>query len=334
MTKIKLSICIATYNRAEFIGETLDSIIPQLTDEIELLVVDGNSPDRTQSIVEQYSANCPQLRYVRLPTKGGVDQDYCKTVELAKGEYCWLFTDDDLLKENAVVRVIKTLDNNDLDLVIVNAEVRDVHLKELLEESRLTFKDDRSYDRNNFHNLLVDAGEYMSFIGCIVIKKSFWKHRDKATYFGTEFIHVGVICQSPLPKYAYIITETLVEIRYGNAQWKPRDFEIWMFKWPRLIWSFDGFDEKTKLAVVKAEPWRGFGALIGFRFKGSYTSSHYHEFLSDKNISIFAKFMSIIIAMMPVRVAFLLYVCGIALRRREIDKFILYDYNSALGLSK
>jgi abequosyltransferase len=334
MSKIKLSICIATYNRADFIGETLESIIPQLTDEIELLVVDGNSPDRTQSIVEQYSANCPQLRYVRLPAKGGVDQDYCKTVELAKGEYCWLFTDDDLLKENAVDRVIISLNNNDPDLVIVNAEVRDAHLKELLEGSRLAFNDDRIYDTNNFEDLLVDAGNYMSFIGCIVIKKSFWEPRDKVSYFGTEFIHIGVICQSPLPKHACIIAEPLIEIRYGNAQWKPRDFEIWMFNWPRLIWSFDGLDEKTKLAVVKAEPWRGFRDLISFRLKGSYTSSHYHEFLANKNMSIFAKLMTTIIAIIPVRTAFLLYVCWMTLRRREIDKFTLYDYNSVLGLSK
>ncbi len=334
MKKIKLSICIATYNRADFIGETLDSIIPQLTDEIELLVVDGNSPDRTQSIVEQYSANCPQLRYVRLPVKGGVDQDYCKTVELAKGEYCWLFTDDDLLKENAIDRVIKTLDNKDIDLVVVNAEVWDVHLKLLLEDSRLPFKEDRNYKNTTFANLLIDAANYMSFIGCIVIKKSFWDPRDKETYFGTEFIHIGVICQSPLPKSAYVIIESLVKIRYGNAQWKPRDFEIWMFKWPRLIWSFDLLDDQTKSTVVKSEPWRSFGTLIVFRAKGSYTLSHYHEFLTDKNISFIAKIISMIIAIIPVRLAFLIHVFWVTLRRTEIDKSIVYDRNSVIGLSK
>lgn len=334
MTKIKLSICIATYNRADFIGETLESIIPQLTDEIELLVVDGNSPDRTQSVVEQYSANCPQLRYVRLATKGGVDQDYCKTVELAKGEYCWLFTDDDLLKEKAINRVIKTLDNNDFDLVVVNAELWDIHLKILLEKSRLSFDEDRNYDINTFENLIIDAASYMSFIGSIVIKKTFWDPRDKETYFGTEFIHIGVICQHPLPKSAYIITESLVKIRYGNAQWQPRDFEIWMFKWPRLIWSFDRLDEKTKSTVVKAEPWRSFGALIVFRIKGSYTLSHYHKFVATTNISFIAKIISRIIAIIPVHLALLIHICWVTLKRTEIDKFIVYDRNSALGLSK
>jgi len=116
-----LSICIATYNRAGFIGETLDSILHQLTDEVEIVVVDGASTDATPTVMERYAADCPGLRYVRLPAKGGVDQDYCKAVECARGEYCWLFPDDDLFKPGAVKRVLDELRNGPC-LVIVNAE--------------------------------------------------------------------------------------------------------------------------------------------------------------------------------------------------------------------
>ena len=37
----RLSICIATLNRAAFIGETLDTIVAQLREDTEVLVVDG-----------------------------------------------------------------------------------------------------------------------------------------------------------------------------------------------------------------------------------------------------------------------------------------------------
>ncbi len=103
MKSILLSICIATYNRADYIGQTLDSIIPQLDDDVELLVVDGASTDNTEAIVRKYTD--PRIRYVRLPVKGGVDQDYCKAVELARGEFCWFFTDDDILKPGAISAV-------------------------------------------------------------------------------------------------------------------------------------------------------------------------------------------------------------------------------------
>ena len=42
---IRLSICIATLNRAAFIGTMIDSILPQMTDAVELVVVDGEAPD-------------------------------------------------------------------------------------------------------------------------------------------------------------------------------------------------------------------------------------------------------------------------------------------------
>ena len=46
MTKeIQLSICIATHNRSSFLKEAITSFIPQLSDEIELIVVDGASTD-------------------------------------------------------------------------------------------------------------------------------------------------------------------------------------------------------------------------------------------------------------------------------------------------
>ena len=54
MTKPRLSVCVATYNRAEYIGETLESIIPQLTDEVEIVVVDGASTDGTSTVVKGY----------------------------------------------------------------------------------------------------------------------------------------------------------------------------------------------------------------------------------------------------------------------------------------
>ena len=77
-----LSICIATYNRAGYIGETLDSSIPQLDDDVELLVVDGASTDNTEDVVRQFAQRETRIRYVRLSTKGGVDEDYDKSIEL------------------------------------------------------------------------------------------------------------------------------------------------------------------------------------------------------------------------------------------------------------
>ena len=48
---IKLSICIATYNRGAFISETLDCILTQIEPGVEIVVVDGASADNTSDVM-------------------------------------------------------------------------------------------------------------------------------------------------------------------------------------------------------------------------------------------------------------------------------------------
>jgi predicted GTPase len=41
LSDIRLSVCIPTYNFGRFIGETIDSIVRQATEEVEIVVLDG-----------------------------------------------------------------------------------------------------------------------------------------------------------------------------------------------------------------------------------------------------------------------------------------------------
>lgn len=296
-----LSICIATYNRSEYIAETLDSIIPQLSDDVELLVVDGASTDATESVVSNYLNQEPRLRYIRLEAKGGVDQDYCKSVEFARGVYCWLFTDDDVLKLGAV-DAVKTAISEDHDLIVVNAEVRDRNLNKLLNPRQINMPYNQSYAPEDSEGLCNDALQYLSFIGSVVIRRNVWLSREKELYFGTEFVHVGVIFQKPLEKTALIIVDPYISIRYGNGQWKPRSFEIWMFKWPKLVWSFETISDTAKRKVTPREPWRKLSALLLLRGKGAYNIHHFCDFFSGLQLSKSWKMCAMIISRLPINI--------------------------------
>ena len=272
--KITLSICIATLNRGAFIGATLDSIISQASEEVEIVIVDGASTDNTEEIVKLYQKKFPQLRYVRLSAKGGVDQDYCRAVELAEGEYCWLFTDDDILKHGAIQAVMAAM-QHEYGLILVNAEVRDATLSRVLEDRCLHFTNNMTYQTRDFERFFVDVAEYLSFIGCVVIKRSLWSERDKEKYFGTVFVHAGVIFQKPLNDNIMVLVEPLISIRYGNALWSSKSFEISFFKWPDLIWSFPLFSESSKRQVCKREPWRSYKALLIYRARGVFSLKEY-----------------------------------------------------------
>ena len=62
---ILLSICIATYRRGPYIGATLDSILQQMPPGVELLVVDGASPDDTPQVMHRYLQKHPEIVYRR-----------------------------------------------------------------------------------------------------------------------------------------------------------------------------------------------------------------------------------------------------------------------------
>lgn len=296
MNKPLLSICIATYNRARYIGETLNSIIPQLDDDVELLVVDGASTDGTGDVVQKYDD--PGLRYIRLPVKGGVDQDYCRAVELARGQYCWLFTDDDLLRPGAVAAVKKAITAG-YGIVIVNAEIRNRTLDVILAQQRISMREDRFYSPEDTDRLFVDTLPCLSFIGALVIRRTIWMEREQSPYLGTEFVHIGVVFQRPLAGPVLVLAEPYVVIRYGNAQWRPRSFEVWMFKWPKLVWSFDHVSEQAKAQVSGREPWRDLTNLVFQRSVGAYTVESYRSHLSNIETGALWKVSAWLIAVFP-----------------------------------
>ena len=52
--KKKISIIVATYNAEQVFEDLVRSIIPQKTNDIEFIVIDGGSKDRTVDIIERY----------------------------------------------------------------------------------------------------------------------------------------------------------------------------------------------------------------------------------------------------------------------------------------
>jgi glycosyltransferase involved in cell wall biosynthesis len=318
---LKLSICIATFNRAKYIGETLDSILSQLVPGVELVVVDGASSDNTPEVMSEYISNYPEIRYYREQENSGIDCDFDKAVGYASGKYCWLMADDDLIQPGSVERVLSAI-NDDVDLVVVDAEVRNSDLSETLEASRLKLDSDLVYEKGDHEKFFVDVANHLSFIGCVIIRRDFWLSRNRTLYYGTVFIHIGVIFQMPPPELVRVISEPLVIIRYGNAMWTPRAFDIWMSKWPKLIWSFSDYSEKAKQSICNLGAKRIIKAVFQYRAKGAYSIAEFKKYYSEEK-NVWLKFILFIIAHFPARFANFLSVIYVLKNRSKI--LTIYD---------
>lgn len=327
-TVTKLSICIATFNRGEFIVQTLDSIVSQLTDSTELIIVDGASPDDTEAVMRSYCAVHPKVRYVREPVNSGVDRDYDKAVGYAVGEFCWLMTDDDLMVEGAVARVVAAL--GDVDLVVVNAEVRNKDLTSVLRPRQLAVAEDKRFDEPLGERFFAEAAGYLSFIGGVVVRRRWWLGRERAQYYGTLFVHIGVLFQAPAVSRVQVIADPLLSIRSGNAMWSARSFEIWMLKWPELIWSFDHFSTASRAAIYPRHPFRSIKRLIWFRAIGAYSLAEYRRFLLDSGTHL-SRLRASAIARVPAK--FANFCCSLyyVVRASKSANIELYDLSRSVN---
>ena len=272
----RLSICIATLNRVEFIGETLDSIIGQMNDDTELVIVDGASTDGTDRVVRQKFAGRGNCHYHRLEQKGGIDQDYDLAVTLASGEFVWLMTDDDIVHEGAIKLLLSCL-GEDVDLTLLNVEVATPDLKVTLVRQKMKIEADTRFTGDELPRVMESCGDLLSFIGCVVIRRSEWMTRDRCKYYGTEFVHVGVIFQRAFSRGILAIASPKIRIRYGNAMWFERGAMIWLFKWPGLVWSFDDLPERSRRAVVARHPWEHLPVLLAMKARGWLSTASYNR---------------------------------------------------------
>lgn len=106
-----VSVIIPTYNRADLIGETLDSVLAQTYANWECIVVDDGSSDNTEQVVKSYVNKDSRFRYYKRPQDRQKGGNTCRNIgfELSKGEFiCWLDSDD-LFVKNKIEFQIKKL---------------------------------------------------------------------------------------------------------------------------------------------------------------------------------------------------------------------------------
>ena len=103
----KLSIITPVFNGEKYIEQTINSVLSQTYDNIEYIIVDGGSTDKTIQILEKYKNSVDKIIYQN-------DNSMYEAIQTgfnnASGNYFyWLNSDDFLLNENSVSNLMKVL---------------------------------------------------------------------------------------------------------------------------------------------------------------------------------------------------------------------------------
>src|SRR5947208_5779127 len=93
----KVTVAIPTYNRADFLRQTLAGIATQQfpRDHFEVLVIDNNSRDHTRAVVAEFATARPAPRYIQ-ESQQGLDYARNRAIAEARGDII-VFGDDDIL---------------------------------------------------------------------------------------------------------------------------------------------------------------------------------------------------------------------------------------------
>ena len=114
-----VSVIIPTYNSENFIRLTLESVLSQSYQNIEIIIVDDNSSDSTLDIIKDISEDNPKIKYYSLPVNTGTPaapRNY--GVSMSKGEFIAFIDSDDLWHPEKLERQLNFHCSNHFDLTV------------------------------------------------------------------------------------------------------------------------------------------------------------------------------------------------------------------------
>ena len=109
MKNYKISIVTPSYNQAEFLENTILSVLNQDYKNIEYIIIDGGSTDNSVDIIKKYS---DQITYWVSESDGGQSDAINKGFKIATGDYIGWLNSDDFYTDGAISKLIENIDNN------------------------------------------------------------------------------------------------------------------------------------------------------------------------------------------------------------------------------
>lgn len=110
-----LSVCIITYNQAQFLSTAIESVLNQhVSFPYEIIVGDDGSTDTTPEIGKRYQQQCSHLHYIHKENNQGISMNWKDTLLQAKGKYIALLEGDDYwIDDNKLQRQVSFMEQNE-----------------------------------------------------------------------------------------------------------------------------------------------------------------------------------------------------------------------------
>ena len=212
-----LSICIPTYNHAEPLRKSLESIIPQARrHNISIYVSDNASTDLTVKVLESFQKNYPLLFFRSNKENVGIDQNMIDAASMASSRYIWVIGARRILLPGMLDEVYRILEESNWDMVVLN-------------DPTPVFKVPKTQRYTSAKRIFLELSRNLTGLGFEILPAEAWKSKVLQNYAGTDWTILGLSLEYIANKKdlnVFFLADP-VATASGRSKWIPRCFKVW-----------------------------------------------------------------------------------------------------------
>lgn len=212
-----LSICIPTYNHAEPLRKTLESMIPQAQPyNIPIYVSDNASTDHTLKVLVSFQKTYPLLFFRSNQENLGIDQNMIDAARMASSKYVWVIGARRIILPGMIDKIYKVLQEKNWDMLVLN-------------DPSPVFKAPKSQSYTSAKKVFVELSRNLTGLGFEILPAEAWQSAVLPKYAGTDWTILGLTLEYIADKKSlnvFFIADP-VATDSGKSKWIPRCFKVW-----------------------------------------------------------------------------------------------------------
>ena len=175
-----VSVIMPVYNAERYLEETLDSVLNQTYDDIEIICVDDMSSDGSRAILEKYKKKSDKVKAIYLTENAGVANARNVAIENAEGRFIAFLDSDDVWLPEKISRQIDFMLKNRYEFTFTSYRFMDADSK--LMNTVVKAKKELDYNKLLKHNAIACLTVVIdrNYIKEIVMPKT--RHEDYAAW--------------------------------------------------------------------------------------------------------------------------------------------------------
>lgn len=223
-----LAVCIPVFNREQYIGETLSSVLAEADDRVEICISDNASTDDTLAVARRALGDAHRARIAAQPENRGADANYLAAVALAEARHCLILGSDDTLAPGALGAILERLEHIDPDILLFDRRTCTRDMQPIRVEHSLREARERSFAMAAPDGLAayleqaVSLTAAFSYLSSVVFRKSEWDLAScHEVWVDSAYVHsyklLNRCCAGARVHY---LPSPLVNCRLGNDSFR------------------------------------------------------------------------------------------------------------------